>query len=89
MQYDRTNSGLLAKNERKEKDTHPDFTGSINVAGTEYWLNGWLKTGKDGSKLAGKKFFSLSVRPKDQQRSPAPAPAPAPVVDDFNDEIPF
>lgn len=88
MQYDNTNSGLLAKNKRKEKDTHPDYSGSINVDGVEYWLSGWLKTGKEGSKLAGEKFFSLSVRPKDQQRAAAPAPVPAP-AEDFNDDIPF
>ena len=88
MQYDNTNSGLLAKNKRKEKDTHPDYSGSINVDGVEYWLSGWLKTGKEGSKLAGEKFFSLSVRPKDQQRAAATAPAPAP-AEDFNDDIPF
>ena len=88
MQYDNTNSGLLAKNKRKEKDTHPDYSGSINVDGVEYWLSGWLKTGKEGSKLAGEKFFSLSVRQKDQQRAAAPAPAPAP-AEDFNDDIPF
>lgn len=87
-QYDNTNSGLLAKNKRKEKDTHPDYSGSINVEGVEYWLSGWLKTGKENSKLAGEKFFSLSVRPKDQQRAPAPAPTPPP-QDDFNDDIPF
>jgi hypothetical protein len=88
MQYDNTNSGLLAKNKRKEKDTHPDYSGSINVDGVEYWLSGWLKTGKEGSKLAGEKFFSLSVRQKDQQRAAAPAPVPAP-AEDFNDDIPF
>jgi hypothetical protein len=89
-QYDNTNSGLLAKNKRKEKDTHPDYSGSINVGGVEYWLSGWLKTGKEGSKLAGEKFFSLSVRPKDEQRAAAPAPAPSPPPrDEFNDDIPF
>lgn len=91
-QYDNTNSGLLAKNRRKEKDSHPDYSGSINVNGVEYWLSGWLKTGKEGSKLAGEKFFSLSVRPKDEQRAAAPPPAKsAPADEPFHDdlEIPF
>lgn len=87
-QYDNTNSGLLAKNKRKEKDTHPDYSGQINVEGVEYWLSGWLKTGKETSKLAGEKFFSLSLRRKDEQRAPAPTPTPPP-RDEFNDDIPF
>ena len=73
------NSGTLGKNKRKEKETHPDYSGSINVAGTDYWLSGWLKEHN------GEKFFSLSVRPKDQQ---APRQAPPKSNDDLSD-IPF
>lgn len=72
MSYDKTNSGILSRNDRKEKDTHPDFTGQINVEGTDYWLNGWVKERKDGSG----KFFSLSVRRKDgERRETRPEPA--------------
>ena len=104
MAYDNTNSGLLAKNQRKEQDNHPDYTGSINVDGQDYWLSAWIKEGREGTKLEGQKYFSLSVRPKDaqpQRRAPAPAPAPrapAPAprrqqsgtrFDDMEDDIPF
>ena len=90
MAYDNTNSGLLAKNKRKEKDTHPDYSGSVNVDGVEYGLSGWLKVGRDGSKMAGEKFFSLSLRRKDGQSAATPAPAaPAPAAPDFDDDIPF
>lgn len=57
--YDNTNRGTLGKNNRKEKDSHPDYSGQINVDGHDYWLSGWLKEGKNG------KFFSLSVKRKD------------------------
>lgn len=88
--YDNTNSGILSRNDRKEKDTHPDFKGQINVAGTDYWLSGWVKTRKDGTG----KFFSLSVKAKDEQPAPvrqaAPKPAPAGIgFDDMDDDIPF
>ena len=69
MAYDNTNTGMLARNDRKEKDTHPDYRGSINIEGVEYWLSGWLKEGKAGGKMAGKKFFSLSVERKQSQPS--------------------
>ena len=35
---------------RKDKDEHPDRTGSIMVAGTEYWINGWLKKTRTASR---------------------------------------
>ncbi len=69
MTYDNTNSGILYRNDRKERDTHPDFTGTINVEGVDYWLSGWAKEGKPGSKMEGRKFFSLAVKPKDASKS--------------------
>lgn len=64
MPYDNTNRGTLSKNERKTKDTHPEYTGQINVEGKEYWLSAWVKEAKQGPN-AGKKFFSMSVKPKE------------------------
>lgn len=87
MAYDNTNTGMLSRNERKEQDSHPDFRGQINVEGREYWLSGWVKEGKAGGKMEGKKFFSLSLQPKDAQAAPARAPAPAAPVQDG--DIPF
>ncbi len=62
MAYEKKdNSGSLFRNDRKEKDSHPDYNGSIIVAGVEYWLNAWLKDGKNG------KFFSMSMKPKQER----------------------
>lgn len=85
QQYDRTNTGIISKNERKETETHPDIRGSINVEGREYWLDGWRKERNDGSGS----FYSLRVKPKD---APAPKPASKPAPrrqDDDSDDIPF
>jgi uncharacterized protein (DUF736 family) len=57
--YDNTNRGVLFKNEKKESDRHADYRGNINVDGKEFWLDAWIKTSK-----AGKKFMSLSIKPK-------------------------
>jgi len=55
MSYDNTNTGMLSRNDRKTQETHPDYSGFINVDGVEFWLSGWLKEGKAGGKMEGKK----------------------------------
>ena len=85
MEYDNTNRGVMFKNDRKEKETHPDLKGSINIDGKEFWLSGWSRvTGK------GDKMLSLSVTPKESQGKAMPAQAkqtaPAPEIDD---DMPF
>jgi hypothetical protein len=92
-QYDRTNRGTLGKNNRREKDTHPEYTGQIDIDGVGYWLSAWVKEGQGG------KFFSLSVKRKDQQeRTQRPAPPTRTQYaeqrggsgfDDMSDDIPF
>lgn len=84
MAYEkRQNTGTLGKNKRKEQDNHPDYAGQINVDGRDYWLSGWVKENKE----TGERFFSLSVKPKEQR---AEKPKPAPVVSgEPDDDIPF
>ena len=42
-QYKVENRGAIWKNDRKESDTHPDFAGSANVAGVEYYVDAWRR----------------------------------------------
>ena len=88
MAYEqRDNSGSLFKNERKEKESHPDYKGTCMVGGVEMWMSAWLKTGANGTK-----FMSFSFQPKDQQQAPArqTLPRQAPHVEpDFIEDLPF
>ncbi len=72
MAYDRTNTGAIFVNDRKTEDKHPDRTGSINVDGVEYFLDGWLKETKPDAQGKTKKFLSLSVKRKNKQPSDQP-----------------
>ena len=87
MAYDNTNSGIMARNERRDTDKHPEFTGSINVEGTDFWLSAWVNEGKPGGKLEGKKYFSIKLTRKEGGSAATGRPA-----SDFNfvsDDIPF
>lgn len=79
--YDNTNSGALFKNTEKQTDKHPDYRGTINVQGTEYWLSAWLKKSKTGTP-----YMSLAVKVKEDK--PAPQPDRS-VMADLKDDIPF
>lgn len=73
-------SGSLRKNDRKEKDTHPDVRGSANIGGVEYWISGWKKEGDEGP------WYSLAFSPKEAAR-PQTARATAKTTD--GDDIPW
>ncbi len=78
--YDNTNRGVLFKNDKKETDKHPDYTGKLDVGGKEYKLAAWIKTGRNG------KFMSLSIsEPQEQQRSTRPSNR----IDDADIDAPF
>ena len=83
-EYDNTNRGVLFVNDKKEPgDKKPDRTGSLNVDGVEYFIDGWLRKSQ-----AGATFLSLSVKRKDAARKPAPQ-KPSTGFDDMTDDIPF
>jgi hypothetical protein len=75
------NTGALFRDERKANEEDRDYSGAVNVDGTEYWLSGWIKQ----SKKTGKKYLSIAVKPKDESVKRAAAQSKP----DFNDEIPW
>lgn len=81
-QYDNTNSGALFKNDKKQKPNHPDYRGTLNVEGVEFWISGWIKQGKNGS------FMSLAIQEKQEQARQTPQNRPTAGDDEFSD-VPF
>lgn len=94
-QFDETNRGSIWPNRKKEKDTHPDFTGQINVDGKDYWVSAWKKK-PDARENAPSLTFS--VKPKDGQvpkhnestsSKPSAATRRGSMKDALDDDIPF
>ncbi len=80
-------SGSLFKNDRKEKDSHPDYTGNGMIDGRSYWFSAWIKKDKNG-----RSFMSLSFKPKDEKgdlREASGTTSRHDPRDELSDDIPF
>ena len=77
----RDNSGVLFKNDRKDKPTAPDYKGNVTVDGKPYWLSAWVKEGKTG------KFMGLALSPKDEANTSSPKKKSS--IEDMESDIPF
>lgn len=60
-EYDNENRGVLFENDKGDNPKRPDYKGSINVEGKEYWLSMWEKVSK-----ANQSYYSLTVEPKEK-----------------------
>jgi hypothetical protein len=99
MAYEaRPGSLSLFKNDRKEKDSHPDYKGDgMDLEGNPVWISAWLKQGAKG------KFMSISLQLKEpkaegdfrggsvDRRGPGPVAGSdrGSFAADLDDEIPF
>ena len=85
QQYDNNLSGVLFKNDKDGNEKRPDYKGSAEIEGVQYWVSAWIRDGAKG------KFMSMKYEAKEKpqsQQSQTPKPDP---VDDFDDglDIPF
>lgn len=55
--------GMLGRNSKAEKPSHPSHTGVCDIAGKRYRIAAWVKT----SEKTGEKYFSLSFRLEEQR----------------------
>lgn len=84
--YDNTNRGSIWKNDKKETEKHPDFTGSVNVEGKEYWLSAWKRRPDQSDKAPA---LSFSLKAKDESAPVKQAQQPSSSMDDLDSDFPF
>ena len=87
MAYEmKDNTGSLFKNDRREKDTHPNAKGTALIEGVEYWVDAWTNEARDGSR-----YQSLKFKRKDaaQTGSYAKQEQQRDQFDDDSDSVPF
>lgn len=64
MEYDNEGKGALFRAKDRKTDKHPEYTGSCQIDGVEYWLSAWVNVSK-----AGEKYFSIKLNPKDAPKA--------------------
>ena len=82
------NSGGLFINDRKEKESHPDYSGKITVdkAGV-YYLKGWKRSTKNGQPMLS---LACDYAPEDKQVDVSGSHStPNVPTTPTNDEAPF
>jgi len=84
MGYDKTNRGGIWLNTEKKTDKHPDYKGSLNVEGNEYWISCW-KRSEDGNRNAP--LLAIAVTEKKERKAHQPRDAALDYVKDL--DIPF
>ncbi len=83
--YDNNNRGSIWKNEDRKSDSHPQFKGSAEVNGVEYWVSGWLRKA-DANPKAPAMSFSFTAKEEQSARKPTPSPS---IGNDDLEDIPF
>jgi hypothetical protein len=81
LRPNKINSGFLFKNDRKQQEKQPDYTGTLNIEGKDFWLSAWIKEGKTG------KFLGLAFSPKDPQVPPKNNTSERSKATDFDDDL--
>ena len=81
MSYSNENRGSIWPNQKKETDNHPDFTGTLNVEGVEFWVSAWKKKPDANPKAPS---LTFTVKAKDEKPKQSEA---QPFDDDL--DVPF
>jgi uncharacterized protein (DUF736 family) len=76
--YNDDNRGVLFRNESKNKESQPDYTGKAQIDGQTKRLAAWIRESKDGSKT----FLSIAFEDLEEQTAPTYSTKRAPRGDD-------
>lgn len=90
--FDDTNRGSCWPNKKKRPDKKdPDFTGSINVDGHDYWFDAWRKApdAKENAPSLSFRVRRKDGKPQEATQEATPPARRASMKDAFDDEIPF
>ena len=91
-EYDNTNKFALFPVDERKSENHPTLSGTLNVDGVEYFIDGWTNVSK-----SGKKYINGKIKRKEKQQGgrdePRASRKPASQTYDreplTDDEIPF
>jgi hypothetical protein len=86
QEYSNENRGSIWKNDKKETDNHPDFTGSLNVNGVDFWVSAWKRKADASPKAPS---LTFTVKPKDEAKSASSQKTASNDAMDFDDDVPF
>ncbi len=84
-EYDNTNRGQIWKNDDRKTETHPQFKGTVNVEGVEYWVSAWSRK-PDANPKAPALSFSIK---KKEDKAETTIDTDVVAQDSFDDTIPF
>lgn len=80
---DYRNKGILFRNENKETEKHPDYTGKYtDENGKDFRVSAWINTGANGKYLS---FQTSEDKPKEEKKPKTEAK----FADFDDDDIPF
>jgi hypothetical protein len=85
--YDNNLTGVLFKNDKGDNEKRPDYKGSAEIEGVQYWVSAWIRDTAKG------KCLSMKYERKEQQAAAAQVAKPVAKTenpyDKFSDDVPF
>lgn len=89
MAYDNTNRGAMWPNGDKLTERHPDFKGSLDVGGRQYWVSGWRRK-ENANPAAPAITFTIEAKQQDREMRDEEKREPTSPVDySFDYDLPF